>query len=105
MILTCPACATRYETDAAKFPPQGRQVRCAKCGNNWHQPGPEAEIAPQPEPAAADIAAAAAPEAAPVRIDPPQPVSRPRAVAPPAAPKERTPLLPLLGVALGWVGL
>jgi predicted Zn finger-like uncharacterized protein len=102
MILTCPACATRYQVDEAKFPPQGRQVRCAKCGNNWHQPGPEPEIAPEPTPA--EIAAAPEAAPAPVRIDPPQPVSRPRAVAP-AAPKERTPLLPMLGVALGWIGL
>ncbi len=65
MILTCPQCATRYQTDAAKFPAAGRNVRCAKCGHVWHQigptpePDPEAEIevheqappAPPPEPA------------------------------------------------------
>ena len=39
MILTCPACATRYQADEAKFPPEGRQVRCAKCGHVWHQAG------------------------------------------------------------------
>jgi len=108
MILTCPACATRYQADEAKFPPQGRQVRCAKCGHNWHQPGPEPETliaAPEPkppsEPAPADIAAAAAPE--PVRIDPPV---RPRAPASAPVPrKERASLLPMLGVALGWIGL
>ncbi len=44
MILTCPNCATRYEADAAKFLPDGRKVRCAKCGHTWHQvvPAPEA---------------------------------------------------------------
>jgi predicted Zn finger-like uncharacterized protein len=36
MILTCPACQTRYQVDAAKFPPQGRNVRCARCSNVWH---------------------------------------------------------------------
>lgn len=47
MILTCPQCATRYQVDAAKFPPAGRNVRCAKCGHLWHQlghaPEPDAE--------------------------------------------------------------
>jgi len=68
MILTCPSCATRYSVDEAKFPASGRQVRCAKCGHNWFQPGPapeEAESeavvmpepAPAPEPAAADAPA------------------------------------------------
>jgi predicted Zn finger-like uncharacterized protein len=104
MILTCPACATRYQVDEAKFPPLGRQVRCAKCGHNWHQAGPEPETAPEPEPAA--IAAAPESPPAPVRIDPPShgAVGRPRAPAP-ADPRERASLLPMLGVALGWVGL
>jgi predicted Zn finger-like uncharacterized protein len=35
MILTCPACASRYFVDEAKLPPQGRQVRCAACGESW----------------------------------------------------------------------
>jgi predicted Zn finger-like uncharacterized protein len=43
MILTCPACQTRYEVDASKFPPQGRNVRCARCGEVWHQASPEQE--------------------------------------------------------------
>jgi len=36
MILTCPSCVTRYEVDGTKFPPTGRDVRCAKCGHVWH---------------------------------------------------------------------
>ena len=59
MILTCPQCDTSYEADAAKFPAQGRKVRCAKCGHVWHQPGPEPvaeplafeEPVPEPVPA------------------------------------------------------
>lgn len=43
MILTCPQCATRYQVDANKFPPSGRNVRCAKCGHVWHQLGPESD--------------------------------------------------------------
>lgn len=46
MILTCPACQTRYQVDATKFPPQGRSVRCARCSNVWHA---DAEVAPEPE--------------------------------------------------------
>jgi predicted Zn finger-like uncharacterized protein len=52
MILTCPQCETRYQADASKFPAAGRSVRCAKCGNVWHQIGPE----PQPDPDAEIIA-------------------------------------------------
>ncbi len=36
MILTCPACASRYFVDAAKMPPQGRTVRCSACTVSWH---------------------------------------------------------------------
>jgi predicted Zn finger-like uncharacterized protein len=43
MILTCPECATRYQTDAALFTPDGRKVRCAKCGHVWYQAAPAAE--------------------------------------------------------------
>jgi predicted Zn finger-like uncharacterized protein len=35
MILTCASCATRYYADEGSIPPQGRQVRCAACGNTW----------------------------------------------------------------------
>jgi predicted Zn finger-like uncharacterized protein len=51
MILTCPECATRYQTDAANFVPDGRKVRCAKCGHVWFQaaPQPEAEQAVEDE--------------------------------------------------------
>lgn len=49
MILTCPQCATRYQVDGAKFPPTGRNVRCAKCGHVWHQLGPVEEPDPDAE--------------------------------------------------------
>lgn len=68
MILTCPQCATRYQADAAKFPAAGRSVRCAKCGNVWHQLGPE----PQPDPEAEIIVQEPEP---PHRSEPEPPVA------------------------------
>lgn len=40
MILTCPSCRTRYQTDPARFVAPGRNVRCAKCGEIWFQAAP-----------------------------------------------------------------
>jgi predicted Zn finger-like uncharacterized protein len=51
MILTCPACQTRYEADAANFLPQGRSVRCARCSHVWRVSAdevPTGEIEPPP---------------------------------------------------------
>ncbi|CAK0763644.1 Znf/thioredoxin_put domain-containing protein [Azospirillaceae bacterium] len=37
MILTCPACSTRYAIDPTTLGAAGRKVRCAKCNHNWIQ--------------------------------------------------------------------
>ena len=37
MILTCPACDTKYVVKDGAIPPSGRQVRCAACKHSWHQ--------------------------------------------------------------------
>lgn len=37
MILTCPACDTKYVVKDDAIPPHGRQVRCASCKHSWHQ--------------------------------------------------------------------
>jgi predicted Zn finger-like uncharacterized protein len=41
MILTCPACATRYVVDPKAIGASGRTVRCARCHESWHQDPPE----------------------------------------------------------------
>jgi predicted Zn finger-like uncharacterized protein len=110
MILTCPQCTTRYQADAAKFQPAGRNVRCAKCGHLWHQDPPPAETD-----AASDIAVIddfpppppPAPEPMPARpaaFAPNPAISREtvRMVAPPAA---KSKLPGLLATLFGWAGL
>src|SRR5215813_9513537 len=70
-LIICPVCETRYEVKAA-FPPEGRKVRCSKCGHVW-QAQPVAS-APEPAPAvAAPLAQPFAPKAAPA----PKPKAKP----------------------------
>jgi len=73
MILTCPACQTRYQVDAAKFPPQGRSVRCARCSNVWHATAEEDDFEPRSEFADAPVAEAYAQPA----LRDPEPQERP----------------------------
>jgi predicted Zn finger-like uncharacterized protein len=41
MIVTCPACSTRYLVDPRALGSAGRVVRCARCTKTWHQTPPE----------------------------------------------------------------
>jgi predicted Zn finger-like uncharacterized protein len=67
MIITCPACSTRYSMDPLSLGPQGRRVRCTKCKNVWLQTPPDdmprrvdlTEPEPAPPPPTASSAAAA----------------------------------------------
>ena len=114
MILTCPQCATRYEVDAAKFPLEGRNVRCAKCANVWHEPGP-VRAPPAAEPVADDAPAPREPE--PPEAPEPVPEAPERAAYVPPEPHEaaehaedsKLPAPPKKGVswglAAGWAGL
>src|SRR6185312_6601390 len=66
--IICPACETRYETKAV-FPPEGRKVRCSKCGHVW-QAQPVTSM-PEPPPVVArtptleEMAARASPQPQP----------------------------------------
>ncbi len=40
MIISCPQCDARYEVDAQVLSPEGRRVRCAKCGHLWTERPP-----------------------------------------------------------------
>ena len=104
MILTCTSCDTRYSVDGSKFPAAGRTVRCAKCGNSWHQAGETAEAseaAPEP-PAEAVDAASETLVSEPVEGS----FSPTRNFAPPSVvPGPSAPLAPKLAVVAGWIGL
>jgi predicted Zn finger-like uncharacterized protein len=41
MIVTCPACTTRYLVDPRALGSAGRVVRCANCSKTWHQTPPD----------------------------------------------------------------
>jgi predicted Zn finger-like uncharacterized protein len=115
MILTCPQCATRYQTDAALFGAEGRKVRCAKCGTVWRQEPPSPPIESDLEPAPFEEVVESVHEPA---APPPQRVAyTPPAYSPAAEdlPSVKTPSPQLpparidwagrIGVAAGWAGL
>jgi len=112
MILVCPQCSTRYKTDASKFPAEGRNVRCAKCGNVWHQTpepdenddarAPHSAPTPQPEPPPEEIVRT---EPVPVIREPERPVFVPDNVSAevPAPAIDAPSKGSRLGMIAGWL--
>lgn len=89
MIVSCPACDSRFQVDQEQLGYDGRVVRCGKCGNCWHQ-------MPDNDPRAA-VAAMAAAVGAPTAPDVPRPPTRRRGAPPPKSRGH--------GVAIGWLVL
>src|SRR5262249_3469190 len=68
MILTCPACDSRFSLDDSAFRAHGRRVRCGQCRHIGHAPPPPLEVEEgyePPEPAEVRIASSV--DEAPIR--------------------------------------
>jgi predicted Zn finger-like uncharacterized protein len=112
VIVSCPACATRFSLDASLLGPGGRNVRCAKCGHRWRQE-PPAPVEPLPPveletPAAEPAPEMAAPGLAALLGGREQPKPEAQVVVPPrlrpAQPKRKVGIWPwilLLGILCG----
>jgi predicted Zn finger-like uncharacterized protein len=98
-LIICPVCHTRYEI-AAVIPPEGRKVRCSKCGHVWQAMAVVGAAKPAPVSVPRPPATGARPQP-PAPAEPRAAPAEPRAV--PAAP-EPAPAAPdaAMGAATGF---
>ncbi|WP_037498625.1 zinc-ribbon domain-containing protein [Sphingomonas jaspsi] len=101
MILTCPACDTKYVVKDSAIPPEGRKVRCASCKHSWHQdpdpagvveenPAPFVSFGGPPEPSPEDVGEPAISEPTPEAVADQYVAEVPEPVVDSAAPQDFT---------------
>ena len=93
MVISCPACGTRYVVPDSAIGAGGRTVRCANCRHSWYQEGEVAAASRREAPPAASPATT---PAAPATRPPPAPVRERAEDIPPPAPPPPPPTAPPL---------
>ncbi len=94
MIISCPACGTRYVVPETAIGAEGRTVRCAKCKHSWFQDPKPLDLTEKLQDRAEETPAAPPPPPPPPPAPPPEPepepAPEPAAEKPPASEPEDT---------------